>query len=96
MVVSWGRLSIEPHSVMPLHDRTTLNLALTGSEDQALAWQRSQHGDVCLNPGRKLWTTRGLDRFIAYDTKSGVLDCEAGVLLKEIIESHCRTAGFFR
>ena len=41
---------------------------------------------MCLNPGGTLWTTRGLDRFIAFDTETGVLECEAGVLLKEIIE----------
>ena len=31
-------------------------------------------------------TTRGLDRFIAFDPVSGILECEAGVLLKDIIE----------
>lgn len=87
MVTSWGRLSVESHSVVPLRDRTTLHLALSGSEDRGLAYGNGRsYGDVCLNPGRKLWTTRGLDRFIAFDTVNGVLDCEAGVLLKEVIE----------
>jgi FAD/FMN-containing dehydrogenase len=39
-----------------------------------------------LNPGSTLWTTRGLDRFIEFDAARGVLECEAGVLLKEIID----------
>jgi FAD/FMN-containing dehydrogenase len=44
------------------------------------------YGDVCLNPGGTLWSTRGLDRFIAFDAESGVVECEAGVLLGEIID----------
>jgi FAD/FMN-containing dehydrogenase len=70
-----------------LRDRTALRLALSGSADRGLAYGSGRsYGDVCLNSGRTLWTTRGLDRFITFDTTSGVLDCEAGVLLKEIIE----------
>jgi FAD/FMN-containing dehydrogenase len=44
------------------------------------------YGDVCLNDGGTLLATRGLDRFIGFDPATGVLECEAGVLLAEIIE----------
>ena len=43
------------------------------------------YGDVCLNSGATLLHTRGIDRFIAFDEHSGVLRCEAGVLLSEIL-----------
>jgi len=43
------------------------------------------YGDVCLNDGASLLLTRGLDRFIAFDRASGVLRCEAGVLLGDIV-----------
>jgi FAD/FMN-containing dehydrogenase len=43
------------------------------------------YGDVCLNPGGALLQMRGLDRFIAFDEASGVLTCEAGVLLADIL-----------
>ena len=43
------------------------------------------YGDVCLNPGGTLWAARGLDRFIAFDREGGVLECEAGVTLRELI-----------
>src|SRR5262249_25613293 len=33
-----------------------------------------------------LLATRGADRFIGFDTQSGQLECEAGVLLNDIIE----------
>jgi FAD/FMN-containing dehydrogenase len=42
------------------------------------------YGDVCLNPGGTLWSTTGLDRFISFDEKTGLLSCEAGILLRDI------------
>lgn len=42
------------------------------------------YGDVCLNPGGTLWTTSRLDRFVAWNDETGVLTCEAGVLLGDI------------
>jgi FAD/FMN-containing dehydrogenase len=44
------------------------------------------YGDVCLNAGGTLMATRPLDRFIAFDPQTGILECEAGVLLSEIID----------
>jgi FAD/FMN-containing dehydrogenase len=44
------------------------------------------YGDSCLNDGGVILDMRGLDRFIAFDPASGVLRCEAGVLLSEILE----------
>jgi FAD/FMN-containing dehydrogenase len=44
------------------------------------------YGDVCLNGGGTLLLTGGLDRFISLDRASGILECEAGVLLSQIIE----------
>lgn len=43
------------------------------------------YGDVCLNDGGVLLACRGLDRFIAFDPTQGILRCEAGVLLSEIL-----------
>lgn len=43
------------------------------------------YGDVCLNDGGTLLDTRGLDRFIAFDPERGLLRCESGVLLDEIL-----------
>ncbi len=83
-VSSWGRLGHWEHQVAPLHDRSRIaaDLATHGS-GLAYGMGRS-YGDVCLNPGGKLWTTRNLDRFIRFDEESGVLECEAGVLLRDI------------
>jgi FAD/FMN-containing dehydrogenase len=47
--------------------------------------QGRSYGDVCLNPGGGLIDTRGLDRYISFDVESGLLQCEAGVTLADVI-----------
>ncbi|MEP5567741.1 MAG: FAD-binding oxidoreductase [Halioglobus sp.] len=42
------------------------------------------YGDVCLNPDGTVWDCLGLDKFIEFDPESGLLRCEAGVLLRDI------------
>lgn len=44
------------------------------------------YGDSCLNAGGTLLATRRLDRFISFDPVSGIVECEAGVLLRDITE----------
>lgn len=44
------------------------------------------YGDVCLNQDGVIIDTRSMDRFIAFDPGSGQIECEAGVLLSEIID----------
>ena len=80
---SWGRLSADEHRVLRLsHNR--LN-AISSSPKPGLAYGMGRsYGDVCLNPGNTLWNTRQLDYFIEFDAKTGILSCEAGVLLGEI------------
>jgi FAD/FMN-containing dehydrogenase len=43
------------------------------------------YGDSCLNEGGFLLDARGLDRFIGFDPDEGILRCESGVLLDEIL-----------
>jgi FAD/FMN-containing dehydrogenase len=83
---SWGRLPMpEPSNVYSLHDRFAAlpNLA---SETMLAYGNGRSYGDVCFNQGGTLLCTRGLDRFISFDPQSGILECEAGVLLSEVID----------
>ncbi|WP_248341936.1 FAD-binding oxidoreductase [Anaeromyxobacter paludicola] len=58
-----------------------------GVNQRALAYGLGRsYGDSCLNDGGLLLSTRGLDRFVAFDPATGVLRCEAGVSLAEIID----------
>jgi FAD/FMN-containing dehydrogenase len=80
---SWGR--------WPRHEQRLVTLTnrfddLPNSPPMLPFGNGRSYGDVCLNDGGTLLLTRGLDRFISFDPVSGVLECEAGILLSEIIE----------
>lgn len=47
--------------------------------------QGRSYGDACLNEGGVLLDTSGLRRFISFDQDNGVLSCEAGITLGEIL-----------
>jgi FAD/FMN-containing dehydrogenase len=47
--------------------------------------QGRSYGDCCLNDGGALIPTGFLDRFISFDAVSGVLRCEAGITLGEVL-----------
>lgn len=83
-VSSWGRLSRAEHAVRFFSDRTAVPGLLRGAGPGVCFGMGRSYGDVCLNPGGTLWNMAGLDRFIAFDAESGVLTCEAGVLLRDI------------
>lgn len=81
-VSSWGRLGAPLHHLKPLYGAQVLPRDRAG---QGLAFGNGRsYGDVCLNPDGVLWTTQGLDRLMAFDVATGLLTCEAGVLLRDI------------
>jgi FAD/FMN-containing dehydrogenase len=44
------------------------------------------YGDSCLNAGRELIDCRRLNRFLAFDESTGILRCESGVSLSDMVE----------
>ena len=84
--LSWGRFPPPgQQSCIALHDRNA-PLPLPEKGNVLARGHGRSYGDSCLNPGGTLLHARGLDRFIAFDPGSGVLRCEAGVTLSEIID----------
>lgn len=83
---SWGKFPPARHDVRVLHWRSQ-GLTLHDTPSTALPFgQGRSYGDCCLNDGGLLLATAGLNRFIHFDTASGVLRCEAGVTLAEILK----------
>ena len=82
---SWGRYPKSDHrEPIALENRSA---PLPAFEGHALPRGNGRsYGDSCQNPGGTLLQARPLDRFIAFDPASGVLRCEAGITLAEIIE----------
>ena len=83
---SWGRYPRAQHSrVLPVYWRSdSLQLADVPESVLPYAWGRS-YGDSCLNAGGVLLDVTGLHRFISFDQNRGILRCEAGVSLSEIL-----------
>ena len=82
---SWGRYPPATHQVRFLRWRHE-PLSHFGSSSVLPFGNGRSYGDSCLNDGGLLLDMRGLDRMISFDTQRGVLCCEAGVLLSEILE----------
>jgi FAD/FMN-containing dehydrogenase len=81
--MSWGLLPSATQKLLPVSSRTS---ALPREEESMLPYGLGRsYGDSCLNDGGSLLLTRGLDRWIRFDTETGVLECEAGVSLAEIL-----------
>ena len=81
---SWGRWPRLRQTASRLASRFD---ALPGSAVAMLPHGNGRsYGDVCLSENGLLLKTRGLDRFIRFDPHGGILECESGVLLKEIID----------
>ena len=82
---SWGRFPKATHDVVRMNWRDTALPPDSGKSMLPFGNGRS-YGDCCLNDHGILVDTRGLDRFMAFDARTGTLRCEAGVLLSEILE----------
>jgi FAD/FMN-containing dehydrogenase len=85
MVESWGRFPAALHvaEARPFW-RTEIELP---QQRPVLPFGRGRsYGDSCLNDGGALLHTSGLDRFIHFDAETGVLRCEAGVTLEQVLD----------
>lgn len=81
---SWGRYPRARQTVLPLQWRSD---PLPPAEATVLPRGLGRsYGDSCLNDGGVLLSTSGLSRLIAFDRETGLLRCEAGVSLDEIID----------
>jgi len=81
---SWGRYPQARQKIISISDRHAELPVFSGS---ALPHGNGRsYGDSCLNDGGTLLHARTMDRFIAFDPHTGVLECEAGVLFSEILD----------
>ena len=81
---SWGRLPRVTQRVHAMHWRDE---PLPAIEESLLPWGLGRsYGDSCVNDGHAVIATRGLDRILSFDRERGVIVCEAGISLAEILE----------
>lgn len=84
-VPSRGKLGSLKHEVRTLSDRCRVAEQPKEIGRPGLAYgMMSNYGDVCLNPDGALLKITGLDHFIGFDSDSGRLVSEAGLLPRYI------------
>ena len=87
---SWGGTVAGEHAVCRPRSAAEARLALAAGGSPAIGYGCGRsYGDVALNPGGRLIDCRGLDRFIDFDRAGGILACEAGVRLADILAAAC-------
>lgn len=84
---SWGRLPIVAPSRSIERDWRFESLPTINDSDSLLAHGCGRsYGDVCINSDASQLGTGRLNRFIRFDTERGILNCEAGLTLNEILQ----------
>ncbi len=91
---SWGRYPSFQADLLPLNWTVDFPLSNPPSTRVLPVGAGRSYGDVCLLENGTLLHTRGMDRLLAFDTTTGVLRCEAGVTLAEIL-NFAVPRGFF-
>lgn len=81
----WGRFPRVACRTLAVRTVADATRALGGPGGLIARGNGRAYGDAALNP-RLTLCMRGMDRMLAFDPASGVLTCEAGVLLDEILE----------
>jgi FAD/FMN-containing dehydrogenase len=83
---SWGRYPRVKQEIQEFLWRTD-NFPRLKNSDQFLPYGMGRsYGDVCLNEGGIIIPTSSFARFIAFDQENGVIRCDAGVCLKDLLE----------
>lgn len=86
LLTSWGRSLQAEQDPMALTDRAKPLPPMPDTAQTYLPYGNGRsYGDSCLNDGGVALKTRTLDRFIDFDPVQGIVRCEAGVLLADIL-----------
>lgn len=83
---SWGRYPAATHTVRYLHWRVDALPENEGRQMLPYGLGRS-YGDSCLNDGGTLLLTASLNHLVEFDEENGLIRCEAGTTLDEILRT---------
>ncbi len=82
---SWGRFPKLPGKLSPIYWTTDFPLAKKPLTKMLAVGMGRSYGDSCLLENGTLIAARGLDRLLSFNPDTGLLRCEAGVTLAEIL-----------
>jgi len=82
---SWGRIPKATHSWRRV-DWTDVDLKPANGTKMLPHGQGRSYGDCCLNDHGLLLLTGGMNRFISFDKENGILRCEGGTTLAQVLQ----------
>jgi FAD/FMN-containing dehydrogenase len=83
---SWGRYPKHSAEVRPLFWREDFPASIAPDTKMLVVGMGRSYGDVCLLQHGTLLQTPNLDRLISFDSQTGLLRCESGVTLAQILD----------
>jgi FAD/FMN-containing dehydrogenase len=83
---SWGRYPVYQANLVPLFWQQDFPPFVPPHNGMLPVGLGRSYGDVCLLKDGNLLCTRPLDRLLAFDPQTGLLLCEAGVSLAEVLD----------
>jgi FAD/FMN-containing dehydrogenase len=88
-VISWGRYPKIAHQYVykPAWNDQVPEILRTSAPGSLLPYGLGRsYGDSCLNAGREIIDCRRLNRILGFDDATGMMRCESGVTLSDIID----------
>ena len=86
-VYSWGRIKASECGIVYPRDGNKFSLQEVTEQGSVLPFGLGRsYGDSCLNSEGLLIQTTGLNKFLSFDREVGILSCEAGGSLDEILK----------
>jgi FAD/FMN-containing dehydrogenase len=83
---SWGRYPQTRSSMQPMYWSCDRLPVVDGGRKMLPYGMGRSYGDCCLNEGGALVGTTAMNRIIDFDAESGLIRCEAGASLDEILQ----------
>jgi FAD/FMN-containing dehydrogenase len=72
--------------VRTINSRNSIDLKVSENETLLPYGNGRSYGDSCLNDGGTLLHMKDLNQIIEFDSENGIIKCEAGVLISEVID----------
>lgn len=85
--MSWGRYFRFEQNIIPVNRQSGVGAALSDAGNLPVLphGKGRSYGDVCLIDGGVSVDTTGLDKLISFDNESGVLSCESGCTIGQLL-----------
>jgi len=93
-LTSWGMYPIIKNHKTSLSDTKKLNHYMQDTNEFIPFGNGRSYGDSAIN--EEILYCKNYNNFLAFDDKEGILTCQAGVLLSEIIESYLPRGWFLK